>query len=112
MTTILEARGVSREYSTAKGTAVAALRGADFNVEAGELVAIMGPSGCGKSTLLSLLGGLDRPTSGEVWLAGERIDRLSETQLAKRRRRLVGSSSSSSTSSRTSRRQTTWSCRR
>ncbi len=90
MTTILEARAVAREYSTAKGHSIAALRGASLSVEAGEMVAIMGPSGCGKSTLLGMLGGLDRPTSGEVWLAGERIDQLSETQLAKRRRRLVG----------------------
>ena len=90
MTTILEARAVAREYPTAKGNSIAALRGASLSVEAGEMVAIMGPSGCGKSTLLGMLGGLDRPTSGEVWLAGERIDQLSETQLAKRRRRLVG----------------------
>jgi putative ABC transport system ATP-binding protein len=50
----------------------------------------MGPSGCGKSTLLNLLAGLDRPTAGEVWLDGERIDELSETELARLRRRKVG----------------------
>jgi putative ABC transport system ATP-binding protein len=50
----------------------------------------MGPSGCGKSTLLTLLAGLDRPTEGEVWLDGERIDRLSETELARLRRRKIG----------------------
>jgi putative ABC transport system ATP-binding protein len=50
----------------------------------------MGPSGCGKSTLLNLLAGLDRPTAGEVWLDGERIDRLSETGLALLRRRKIG----------------------
>ena len=50
----------------------------------------MGPSGCGKSTLLNLLAGLDRPTAGEVWLDGKRIDGLSETALARLRRRKVG----------------------
>jgi putative ABC transport system ATP-binding protein len=51
---------------------------------------VMGPSGCGKSTLLHMLGGLERPTDGEVWLAGERIDTASERALAKLRRRSVG----------------------
>jgi putative ABC transport system ATP-binding protein len=50
----------------------------------------MGPSGCGKSTLLHLLGGLERPTAGEVWLGDQRIDRLSEKALARLRRRSVG----------------------
>jgi putative ABC transport system ATP-binding protein len=50
----------------------------------------MGPSGCGKSTLLNLLAGLDRPTGGDVWLDGERIDRLSEADLARLRRRKIG----------------------
>ena len=50
----------------------------------------MGPSGCGKSTLLHLLGGLDRPSAGEVWLAGRRIDGMSERALARMRRSAVG----------------------
>jgi putative ABC transport system ATP-binding protein len=56
----------------------------------GEFVAIMGPSGCGKSTLLNMLAGLDRPSHGEVWLDGVRIDRKSEAALARLRRRKLG----------------------
>jgi putative ABC transport system ATP-binding protein len=62
----------------------------DLDVPRGETLAIMGPSGCGKSTLLHLLGGLDRPSAGELWLGGRRIDRLSERGLAQLRRREVG----------------------
>jgi len=71
-------------------TEVFALRGIDLTVGPGEFVAVMGPSGCGKSTMLHLLGGLDTPTAGEVYLAGERIDRLSEAKRAIIRRRQVG----------------------
>ena len=62
----------------------------DLSIARGEALAIMGPSGCGKSTLLHLLGGLDRSTSGELWLNGRRIDRLSERGLARLRRREIG----------------------
>jgi putative ABC transport system ATP-binding protein len=89
MTSVLEARFLAKTYESS-GTKVLALRGVDFVVERGEFVAIMGPSGCGKSTLLNLLAGLDRPTAGEVWLSGQRIDGLSESELARLRRRKVG----------------------
>ncbi|MGE0056698.1 MAG: ABC transporter ATP-binding protein [Dehalococcoidia bacterium] len=89
MNPILRATDVIKTYRT-DGAEVTALRGIDFEVERGEFVAIMGPSGCGKSTLLHLLGGLDRPTSGEIELNGRRVDRLSESAWAVIRRRQVG----------------------
>jgi putative ABC transport system ATP-binding protein len=69
---------------------VRAVDGVDLDIGAGETVAVMGPSGCGKSTLLHLLGGLDRPSGGEVSLNGRRIDNLGEKALARMRRTAVG----------------------
>jgi putative ABC transport system ATP-binding protein len=89
MAPVLEANKLAKTYETG-GAKVLGLRGVDISIERGEFVAIMGPSGCGKSTLLNLLAGLDRPTAGEVWLDGKRIDGLSETDLARLRRRKVG----------------------
>ena len=69
---------------------VEALRGVSLTVDEGEFVAIMGPSGSGKSTLLQLLGGLDRPTSGEVVLEGETVSKLSDEQATRLRRDRTG----------------------
>src|SRR5262249_3325520 len=86
---LLLTRGLEKEYGQGKGL-VRGLDGVELEVASGETLAVMGPSGCGKSTLLHLLGGLERPSAGEVWLAGRRIDRLSEKALARLRRRSIG----------------------
>ena len=65
---------------------VRAADGIGLDVAPGETVAVMGPGGCGKSALLHLLGGLERPAGGEIWLAGRRIDQLGERALAGLRR--------------------------
>ncbi|MEV4134286.1 ABC transporter ATP-binding protein [Dactylosporangium sp. NPDC049742] len=87
--TVLRARGLTRRYGE-DGGLVRAVDEVDLDVPAGQALAIMGPSGCGKSTLLHLLGGLQRPTGGQVWLAGHRIDTMSERALARLRRDSVG----------------------
>jgi ABC-type lipoprotein export system ATPase subunit len=86
---LLRARGVRKEYGKGEGL-VRAVDGVDLEVDPGETVAVMGPSGCGKSTLLHLLGGLDRPSGGEISLAGRRIDQIGEKALARMRRTAVG----------------------
>jgi putative ABC transport system ATP-binding protein len=86
---MLRAQGLSRTYGR-DAALVRAVDGVDLEVAAGETVAVMGPSGCGKSTLLHLLGGLDRPTAGEIWLSAQRTDQLSERALARLRRDGIG----------------------
>ena len=84
-----ELAGVGKTFKQGKRT-VEALRAVDLKIAAGSLVTIQGPTGGGKSTLLQLLGGLDHPTVGEVQIAGERADRMSERELADLRARKVG----------------------
>ena len=85
----VEATGIVKTYSQGDDL-VRALRGVDLEVSAGEFVAVTGASGSGKSTLMHILGGLDRPDSGEVLLEGKRISDLNDEELALVRRRRLG----------------------
>ena len=86
---ILETKGLKKQYGTGEN-AVHALAGVDLTVENGEFVAVVGTSGSGKSTLLHMLGGLDRPTSGNVYVDGKDIFSLKEEELTIFRRRKIG----------------------
>ena len=86
---IVEAKALRKQYKMGQHI-VDALRGVDFVVEKGQFVAIMGPSGSGKSTLLHLLGGLDKPSDGEVTLAGQRLSVLDDNQTTLVRRHNIG----------------------
>ncbi|MGO9899481.1 MAG: ABC transporter ATP-binding protein [Solirubrobacteraceae bacterium] len=87
--TLIELAGVRKVYRSGK-LEYAALRGVNLSIAAGEMVAIVGPSGSGKSTIINMITGIDRPTSGAVTVSGERIDQLSEEQLASWRGENVG----------------------
>ena len=87
MDALIRLDNVTKRYD---GGGRPALDGVRLEVEPGEAVAIMGPSGSGKSTLLNLVAGLDRPTGGTVWVAGQQIDSLSETGVARFRRQQIG----------------------
>ena len=89
MTAIVDARALARDYRMGDEM-VHGLRGVSLAVHEREYVAIVGPSGCGKSTLLNLLGVIDRPTSGELSIAGERVDRLSDARATEFRLRRIG----------------------
>jgi putative ABC transport system ATP-binding protein len=86
---VLVAKNLHKKYILGKHE-VEALAGIDFVVEEGEFVAIMGPSGSGKSTLLHLIGGLDKPSDGEITLAGRPLSLLKDKQITLLRRRNVG----------------------
>ncbi|MCF6526366.1 ABC transporter ATP-binding protein [Streptomyces sp. JJ36] len=86
---IVRAEGLAKTHH-GEGAPVHAVRGVDLRVERGEFVAVTGPSGAGKSTLLHLLGGLQRPDAGSIWIDGRRMDGLSEARWAVLRRSGIG----------------------
>lgn len=90
MSSPLEARGLTKTYVGGNGTQLEILQDVDFRLEPGEAVAITGTSGAGKSTLLHLLGGLDRPTAGDVLLGGRSVIGLDDETLGSMRNRQVG----------------------
>ncbi|NDJ84382.1 MAG: ABC transporter ATP-binding protein [Chloroflexi bacterium] len=86
---VISLENVEKIYKTKAGP-LKVLKGVNFQVDEGEFVAIVGPSGSGKSTLINMITGIDRPTSGEVFVANQRLTKLSENQVAKWRGRNVG----------------------
>ena len=89
MSNLVSIRNVSKAYERGRQK-VEVLRDINLDIDQGSFVALMGPSGSGKTTLLNLIGGLDSPTQGSIMIGATRIDRLSETGLAKWRSRSVG----------------------
>lgn len=88
-TAILRAEGLTRVFGTGAGQ-VHALKGVDLTVAPGELLVVRGPSGSGKTTLLNLLGGLDHPTSGRVWLGEAEVTAMREREVLAARQRRIG----------------------
>src|SRR5947209_7803106 len=86
---VVSAQDITRRYGEGD-TAVDALRGVSLDVAKGQLTAVMGPSGSGKSTLMHILAGLDKPTSGEVRIAGTALSQLNDNELTKLRREHIG----------------------
>lgn len=89
MKTLIKVNSVSKEYKMGNQTVKAANK-LDFTIDQGELVVILGPSGSGKSTLLNLLGGLDKPTSGEIIIDDENITAFSDKELTRYRAKEIG----------------------
>lgn len=87
---IIKAMNLHKRYRLGKDNYVHALRGATISVEAGEILAIMGPSGSGKSTAMHLMGCLDQPDQGEIWLGERRVDNLAHGKLNEIRGKEIG----------------------
>ena len=85
----IQTRNMVKTYDTPAGP-LNVLRGVDLKLGRGDFVALLGPSGSGKNTLINMITGIDRPTTGEVYVAGERLTHLSENKVAKWRGRNVG----------------------
>ena len=90
MNGLLESRGLRKVFAGGDGQPLEVLRGVDIEVRRGELIAIVGTSGAGKSTLLHLMGALDRPTAGDIWLEGSRFADLDANAVADLRNRRIG----------------------
>jgi len=90
MSALVEGRGIRKVFAGGDGQPLEVLRGVELEVHRGEFVAIVGASGAGKSTLLHLLGALDRPTSGDIWLDGSRYADLDGDELAELRNHKLG----------------------
>ena len=86
---LIQAENLTKIYGTGE-TAITALDHVNLTVNPGEFVAVMGPSGCGKSTLLHLIGGLDRPSDGNVSIDGQPLAKMSDNDVTKLRRRKIG----------------------
>lgn len=86
---IIKVKNISKTYNE-NTVPVHALRGVDLEIEQGEFTAIVGPSGSGKTTMLNIIGGLDRPNSGRVWLAGTELATLNENELIDFRKNNIG----------------------
>src|SRR5690606_10632037 len=87
---MIEGRKVSMSYPLAGGGAVRVIQEADFRIETGAIRALVGRSGTGKSTLLNLIGGLDRPTGGEILIDGRHLESMSDAELSRFRNATVG----------------------
>lgn len=86
---IIQVKDLSKLYGEGSAS-VTALNSVNLSIDEGQFVAVMGPSGCGKSTLLHLIGGLDRPSSGSVWIDGKDLAALKDSELTEMRRRKMG----------------------
>ena len=88
---VLELKDIRKSYPLPGGSGeTAVLKGIDLSVAAGESLAVLGPSGSGKSTLLNIMGGLDAPSSGEIWFQGRRLDGIPDREIAALRNREIG----------------------
>lgn len=87
---IIEMKNIARTYFAKRKNEVVAVQDVNLQVQEGEIVALMGPSGSGKSTLMHLIGGLDRPTSGDIIVDGQSLKNLSESQRAIYRNKMIG----------------------
>jgi lipoprotein-releasing system ATP-binding protein len=87
---LLNAEGIRKNYPSTGDQELQVLKGIDIQIREGEILAIIGPSGVGKSTLLHVLGGLDRPTQGKVWIHSKSVFSMSESQLSSFRNKKIG----------------------